>query len=182
MLSLSLLWQLVMPPLQGALSDTAIRPSLYLSVCLSQPRLQARWLPAAGRPPEMCGLRTRPRTDVDPPRVELPSTAGGGHIVSAGDNLLLLLLCNSHCTESSGAARGEGGASKGWTSQNYVICVCFHCHGTSSYHTTNALQGHRATSHVDTQTIQPGLGDFVLQTPYRPIPHFPPVTKSWRRH
>jgi len=25
------------------------------------------------RPPEMCGLRTRPRTDVDPPRVELPS-------------------------------------------------------------------------------------------------------------
>jgi len=29
----------------------------------------------------MCGLRTRPRTDVDPPRVELPSS-GGGHIVS----------------------------------------------------------------------------------------------------
>ena len=27
----------------------------------------------ATRPPEMCGLRTRPRTDVDPPRVELPS-------------------------------------------------------------------------------------------------------------
>ena len=25
----------------------------------------------------MCGLRTRPRTDVDPPRVELPSAAGG---------------------------------------------------------------------------------------------------------
>ena len=31
----------------------------------------------------------------------------------------------------------------GWTSKNYVICVCFHCHGTSSYHTTNTLQ--RAT-------------------------------------
>ena len=29
-------------------------------------------------------------------------------------------------------------------------------------HTTNALQGRRAKSHVDTQTIQPGLGDFVL--------------------
>jgi len=31
----------------------------------------------------MCGLRTRPRTDVDPPRflIELPSAAGG-HIVS----------------------------------------------------------------------------------------------------
>ena len=25
------------------------------------------------------------------------------------------------------------------------------------------------------------LGDFVLETPYRPIPHFPPVTQSWRR-
>jgi len=36
------------------------------------------------------------------------------------------------------------------------------CHGTSSYHTTNTLQGRRAKSHVDTQTIQPGLGDFVL--------------------
>ena len=49
----------------------------------------------------------------------------------------------------------------GWTSKNYVICVCIHCHGTSSYHTTNTLQGRRAKSHVDTQTIQPGLGDFV---------------------
>ena len=29
-------------------------------------------------------------------------------------------------------------------------------------HTTNTLQGRRAKSHVDTQTIQPGLGDFVL--------------------
>jgi len=34
----------------------------------------------------------------------------------------------------SGAARGEGGKLPpyGWTSKNYVICVCFHCHGTSS--------------------------------------------------
>jgi len=36
------------------------------------------------QPPEMCGLRTRPRTDVvDRPRVELPSAGvGGAHIVS----------------------------------------------------------------------------------------------------
>ena len=35
------------------------------------------------RPPEMCGLWTRPRTDVDPPRFLPPRTAiGGGHIVS----------------------------------------------------------------------------------------------------
>jgi len=33
----------------------------------------------------------------------------------------------------SGAARGRGEASPyGWTSKNYVICVYFHCHGTSS--------------------------------------------------
>ena len=66
---------------------------------------------------------------------------------------------------SSGAARGRKGGKLppyGWTSKNYVIRVCFHCHGTSSYHTTNTLQGRRANSHVDTQTIQPGLGDFVL--------------------
>ena len=37
------------------------------------PRLSAHWLPTAGRPPETCGLQTRPRTDVDPPRVELSS-------------------------------------------------------------------------------------------------------------
>jgi len=66
--------------------------------------------------------------------------------------------------QRSGAARGEEGKLPpyGWTSKNYVICVCFHCHGTSSYHTTNTLQGRRAKSNVDTQTIQPGLGDFVL--------------------
>ena len=38
------------------------------------PRLSVRWLPADCRPPEVCGLQTRPRTDVDPPRVELPSS------------------------------------------------------------------------------------------------------------
>jgi len=62
------------------------------------------------------------------------------------------------------APPGEGGKLPpyGWTSKNYVICVCFRCHGTSTYHTTNTLQGRRAKSHVETQTIQPGLGDFVL--------------------
>ena len=57
---------------------------------------------------------------------------------------------------------GEELPPYGWKSKNYVICVCFHCHGTSSYHTTNTLQGRRTKSHVDTQTIQPGLGDLVL--------------------
>jgi len=72
------------------------------SVCLSQPRLyarwrrgaaqlptlSARWLPAAGRPPEMCRLRTRPRTELNCHR--------RGHIVSPprGGNLYLIrVLC-----------------------------------------------------------------------------------------
>ena len=49
------------------------------SVCLSQPRLLARWLPAAGRPPEMCGLRTRPRTDIDPRRESNCHRPGGAY-------------------------------------------------------------------------------------------------------
>jgi len=70
------------------------------------------------------------------------------------------------CDLSFNQWRRQGARGKlppyGWTSKNYVICVCFHCYRTSSYHTTNTLQGRRAKSHVDTQTIQPGLGDFVL--------------------
>jgi len=31
----------------------------------------------------MCGLRTRPRTDVDPSRVEPPSTGGGAYRLAA---------------------------------------------------------------------------------------------------
>ena len=35
------------------------------------------------RPPEVCRLRTRPRTDVDPPRLELPS-AGAYRLAAPG--------------------------------------------------------------------------------------------------
>ena len=77
---------------------------------------------------------------------------------------LAYVTCTEMC--SSGAARGKGGnfPPPYWlTSKNYVKCACFfHCHGTSSYHATNTLQGRRAKSHVDTHTIQPGLWDFVL--------------------
>jgi len=76
---------------------------------------------------------------------------------------------------SSGAARGEGGKLPPyeWTSKNYVICVCFHCHGTSSYHTTNTLQGRRAKSHVDTQTIQPDWGTSYSRPPIDPYLNSP---------
>ena len=62
------------------------------SVRLSVPRRSCLGYRHAGclqlsrrRPPEMHGLRTRPRTDVDPPRILPPSNChrrGGGHIVS----------------------------------------------------------------------------------------------------
>ena len=77
------------------------------------------------------------------------------HCYAGADSLL--------ATTSSGAARGEI-PPYGLTSKNYVICVCFHCHGTSSYYTYDKYIARPSSkeSHVDTQTIQPGLGDFVL--------------------
>jgi len=72
-----------------------------------------------------------------------PPPVIGGRLHATSSRVIL-----SH----SGAARGEGKGKLppyGWTSKNYAICVCFHCRGTSSYHTTNTLQGRRAKSHVD---------------------------------
>jgi len=88
------------PPRMGALSDTAICPSAPLSVCLSHgaAALGAQLPYAMGtlaarqlnhrRSSEMCGLRTRPRTDVDPPRVELPLVEGISSRRPRGDKLL----------------------------------------------------------------------------------------------
>jgi len=76
---------IIMPPAVGggALRDTAIRPS----VCPSVPALGAQ-LPQDIGTLAACrlavyGRRTRPRTDVDPPRVELPS-AGAYRLAAPG--------------------------------------------------------------------------------------------------
>ena len=47
--------------------------------------------------------------------------------------------CHSHARAVAPPDGGERGELPpyGWTSKNYIICVCFHCHGTSSYHKTN---------------------------------------------
>jgi len=65
-------------------------PSVCVSVCLSHGAAAVR----AQRPSvigtlaacslAMCGLRTRPRTDVDPPPVELPSAGGAYRLAAAG--------------------------------------------------------------------------------------------------
>jgi len=70
---------------RGSLSDTAIR----LSVCLSHgaaalgAQLPLAIHALAAHSLAMCGLRTRPRTDVDPPRVELAS-AGAYRLAASG--------------------------------------------------------------------------------------------------
>ena len=75
----------------GASSDTAI----CLSVCLSIPAIDAQLSWAIGTQTAcslaMCGLRTRPRTDVDPPRVELPS-AGAYRLAAPG-----AITCSTVC-------------------------------------------------------------------------------------
>jgi len=81
-----------------------------------------------------------------------------------------------------GERRGRGEASPpyGWTSRNYVIGVCFHCHGTSSYHTTNTLQGRRAR--LIHRQYNRDWGTSYSRPPIDPYLTSPPVTKSWRRH
>jgi len=65
-------------PSRGGILDFGIARSVRLSVprrsCLGCLQLSHR------RPPEMCGLRTRPRTDVDPPRFLDPWTDADGLI------------------------------------------------------------------------------------------------------
>ena len=76
-------------------------------------RLSVRWRSCLGcrhagclqlshrRPPEMCGLRTRPRTDVDPPRFLPPSNChrpGGAYRLAAPAEVGETLLA-SQCSE-----------------------------------------------------------------------------------
>ena len=68
---------------------------------------QAGWLQLShSLLPEMCGLRTRPRTDVDPPRLLPPSNCHrrGGHIVSPlpGRYLAGCYAASQHCARSAG--------------------------------------------------------------------------------
>ena len=82
------------------------------------------------------------------------------------------------CVHSSGSARGRKLPPYGWTSKNYVICVCFHCHGTSSYHTTNTkpykfpMHCSKRVSFWGTSYSRPPIDPYLTS----------PVTKSWRRH
>ena len=69
-------------------------PSICLPVCLSQGAAALGY--SHRRPPEMCGLRTGQRTDVDPPLVEMPSLLKL-RPCGAIQICLLLLLLSSRC-------------------------------------------------------------------------------------
>jgi len=84
-------------------------------------RLSVRWRSCLGyslagclqlshcRPPEMCGLLTRPRTDVDPPRfLPLSNCHRRGHIVSPPPGRYLVTLAVSVSTVNS-QRRDRGG-------------------------------------------------------------------------
>jgi len=66
------------PLCRCALSHTAIRPSVCPSQGTAAPGYRHSCCLQLGyrRPPEMCGLWTRPRMDIDPPRVKQPSAGG----------------------------------------------------------------------------------------------------------
>jgi len=57
--------------------DARLSPTLATGVA-QLPRLSARWLPAASRPQQMCGLRTPLQTNVDP-----------YHLAAAGESCLI---------------------------------------------------------------------------------------------
>ena len=99
----------IMPPPydRGALCDTAIRQRVHPSVCpmalLPVGYRHASFLQLGHRrPPEMCGLRTLPRTDVDPPRFLPPSNChrrGASSRRPRGDTLCCRSL-SLHTVES----------------------------------------------------------------------------------
>jgi len=67
------------------MSRLIMPPSVHPSVCLSHGAAAYATGTLAGclqhshrRPSELCGLRTRPRTDVDPPRFLARTAIGGG--------------------------------------------------------------------------------------------------------
>jgi len=69
----------IMPPPYGhfGIARSVLRLSVSWRSCLGYRHTGCLRL-SHRRPPEMCGLRTRPRTDVDPPRSLFPSVAPPG--------------------------------------------------------------------------------------------------------
>ena len=73
------------------------------------------------RPPEMCGLRTRPPTDVDPPRFLPPSNCHRrGHIVSPSPGTM-------PCRFSKASFTSQGQTELNFTALNWSSRTGFPC-------------------------------------------------------
>jgi len=112
-----LLWP---PALYGGIKRY-LEPSVCLSVRLSVPWRSCLSYRHAGclqlshrRPPEMCRLRTRSRTDVDPPRVELPSAGGISSRRPRGRYLVIIRLVEGEDGVMLDEARPKLGPSERW--------------------------------------------------------------------
>ena len=61
------------------------------------------------RPPEMCGLRTRSRTEADPPRfLDRTSIGGGGHMVSPFPGRYLVTIGHANLCDGDATAASVG--------------------------------------------------------------------------
>jgi len=77
--------------------------------------------------------------------------------------------------------RRQRGSSPLWVDVQKLcnMCVCFHCHGTSSYHTTNT-KPYKFPMHCSKRVSF--WGTSYSRPPMDPYLTPPPVTISWRRH
>ena len=103
------------------------------SVCLSVPAAIGAQLPwaigtLAACSLAVCGLRTRPRTDVDPPQVELPSAGGISSRRLRGDNLfaVCLLICTARILRGAGSMRLSD------VRPSICLSVCLSQHGPTA--------------------------------------------------
>ena len=83
---------------------------------------------------------------------------------------------NTHCQwRRQGGVRG-GSFPPPWVDVQKLCNMCvLSLSWNFSYHTTNTLQGRRAKIHVDTQTIQLGLGTSYSRPPINPYLTSPPL-------
>ena len=96
----------IMPPPGGrAFWNSAVHLSVPWRSCLGYRHVGCLQL-SHRRPPEMCGLRTRPRTDVDPPRFLDRTAIDGGGILSCPqcDTLLIKVFVFNLIVDALGIA------------------------------------------------------------------------------
>ena len=107
----------------------------------------------------MCGLRTRPRTDVDPPRVKLPSAGRGAYRLAAPG----AMSCYCLLAACMWSRRCTGHVVRRW----------------SRMHVTSSTRSSRTTRHCpsrpSTTTSSPGLERYQVANSTCPDPTRQPL-------